>query len=394
MNERGWKNGVYNPGFPIDQRYLERKAKEFALNKIEFPEIKGVQFRRSKNQHKPMRNVVTRVVMVGFDPFNHSGLPEHIERQVVFDFLYGLKRGTVVEWVNVAPVEDRNYFLAWTDGYKVTHNVPYPDDVVAPDTDEPFVLTPDQRKALLTVRDGLVHHKISQRAYAAGSFDHLQHRDHTQFAIKACNMPEIPMTTHYVFAFAGHLYKATPSVNGAPGTVEIYMPSADDLTPVAICLDEFGPRGPQRKPVEFGTFPERFLEQTGPDLSEIRSARLNPARDNWVKHGDPYEGRLPMPAGMTQSDLDGILNQQRDELEKKFPGTVSRMRGFVELASTMSQCGRNETMAVQFNPVSESEPEVLTPEDIQDREQAIQEASEGKLDYLLEGTQHDPKLRK
>ncbi|MOA68492.1 hypothetical protein D3C78_1961290 [compost metagenome] len=52
-----------------------------------------------------------------------------------------------------------------------------------------------------------------------------------------------------------------------------------------------------------------------------------------------------MPAGMTQSDLDGILNQQRDELEKKFPGTVSRMKGFVELAGTMSQCSRNETMA-------------------------------------------------
>ena len=42
----------------------------------------------------------------------------------------------------------------------------------------------------------------------------------------------------------------------------------------------------------------------------------------------------------------------------------------------------------------ESEPEVLTPEDIADREQAIQEASEGKLDYLLEGTQWGPNLRK
>ncbi|MNC77323.1 hypothetical protein D3C75_1292500 [compost metagenome] len=51
----------------------------------------------------------------------------------------------------------------------------------------------------------------------------------------------------------------------------------------------------------------------------------------------------------------------------------------------MSQCSRNETMA-QYYPT--------TPEEIADAEQAIQEASEGKLDYLLEGTQHDPKLRK
>ncbi|MNX95988.1 hypothetical protein D3C86_1282850 [compost metagenome] len=112
--------------------------------------------------------------------------------------------------------------------------------------------------------------------------------------------------------------------------------------------------------------------------------RLTPARDHWVRHGDPYDGR-PLPAGVTQSDIDGILNQQRDELEKKFPGAMARIRDAVDITRQTSQTTRNETMA-QYYP--------STPEEIADAEQAIQEASEGKLDYLLEGTQHDPKLRK
>lgn len=35
----------------------------------------------------------------------------------------------------------------------------------------------------------------------------------------------------------------------------------------------------------------------------------------------------------------------------------------------------------------------MSPEEILDCEQAMQEASDGKLDYLLEGTQWDPKNR-
>jgi hypothetical protein len=99
-NVRGWKGGVYNPGFPPDKAYIERKAREFREAGIEIPEIKGVQFKRTKNQHKPMRNVVTRVVMVGFDPFNQSGLPDHIERAVVYDFLVDQERQFIQNWVN------------------------------------------------------------------------------------------------------------------------------------------------------------------------------------------------------------------------------------------------------------------------------------------------------
>lgn len=85
--------------------------------------------------------------------------------------------------------------------------------------------------------------------------------------------------------------------------------------------------------------------------------RPNPLREHWEKHGDPYEGRIP------------------------------HIAAFSELAKLTSQSGRNETMAIHIEPV-------LTPEEIVDREQAIQEASAGKLDYLLEGTQWDPKNRK
>lgn len=102
-NQRGWKDGVYNPGFPPDKAYMERKAKEWAAAGFEWPEIKGVQFKRTKNQHKPMRNVVTRVVMVGFDPFNHSGLPAHIEDRVVLDFWANEEQQFILDWVNDAP---------------------------------------------------------------------------------------------------------------------------------------------------------------------------------------------------------------------------------------------------------------------------------------------------
>lgn len=74
------------------------------------------------NEHKPLRNVVTRVVMVGFDPFNHSGLPEHIERKVVFDYWARLENEFVTSWVNEAgPEEERVGLIAWTDGYKIIH---------------------------------------------------------------------------------------------------------------------------------------------------------------------------------------------------------------------------------------------------------------------------------
>ncbi|MCO6704782.1 hypothetical protein [Streptomyces sp. CHB9.2] len=67
---------------------------------IELPQIKGVRFKRQKP--KVLRNTVSRVVMVGFDPFNQSGLPEHIEKQVVHDYLMAEERAFVQAWVNQA----------------------------------------------------------------------------------------------------------------------------------------------------------------------------------------------------------------------------------------------------------------------------------------------------
>lgn len=87
-------------------------------------------------------------------------------------------------------------------------------------------------------------------------------------------------------------------------------------------------------------------------------------------------------------DAEGNVSYQLGELnEKPLEGRIPHVARFSDIVSSMSQQGRNETMAVYIEPV-------LTPEEIVDREQAIQEASEGKLDYLLEGTQWDPKNRK
>jgi len=126
-NQRGWKDGVYNPGFPPDKAYIERKAKEFAEAGITFPEIKGVVFKRSKNEHKPMRNVVTRVVMVGFDPFNHSGLPEHIEDRVVMDYWANEEQQFVLDWVNGAPEGEIRFGCLLNMYGKEDNYKPFPD---------------------------------------------------------------------------------------------------------------------------------------------------------------------------------------------------------------------------------------------------------------------------
>lgn len=87
-------------------------------------------------------------------------------------------------------------------------------------------------------------------------------------------------------------------------------------------------------------------------------------------------------------DAEGNVSYQLGELnEKPLEGRIPHVARFSDIVSSMTQQGRNETMAVYIEPV-------LTTEEIVDREQAIQEASEGKLDYLLEGTQWDPKNRK
>jgi hypothetical protein len=100
-------------------------------------------------------------------------------------------------------------------------------------------------------------------------------------------------------------------------------------------------------------------------------------------------------------------------------GRVAYFSQFADTAGHMSQCGRNETMAymivdrpdhpldsimmealkdldiaVTYPCTVEMPPELCTPEQIADAEAAIQEAQEGKLDYLLEGTQWDPRNRK
>ncbi|MNQ04759.1 hypothetical protein D3C85_174800 [compost metagenome] len=107
------------------------------------------------------------------------------------------------------------------------------------------------------------------------------------------------------------------------------------------------------------------------------------------------------------AELEYLVQGKTHQYEVAPPGRGSRIAEFVDLTYATSQgMGRNETMAYMIvdrpdhvfdqllmQSQCESEPEVLTPEDIADREQAMQEASEGKLDYLLEGTQWDPKLR-
>ncbi|MNZ49256.1 hypothetical protein D3C78_670180 [compost metagenome] len=111
-------------------------------------------------------------------------------------------------------------------------------------------------------------------------------------------------------------------------------------------------------------------------LGLFTRTRPNPLREHWEKHGDPYEGRLPP---YTNAEvLKEILDQNHDpELAAKVKQRM--MEGLGDLEDT------SDAGLPPVNP---------TPEEIADQEAAMQEAAEGKLDYLLEGTQWDPKLRK
>jgi hypothetical protein len=547
-NQRGWKDGVYNPGFPPDKAYIERKAKEFAAAGFEWPEIKGVQFKRSKNEHKPMRNVVTRVVMVGFDPFNHSGLPEHIERQVVHDYWSGLEMQFVQDWVNEAPegeirfggmlnlygddesykpfpeigIDDQRridevdtYFDYAFRSDRVVENgivkrdklrpsgVPdeygmrrqmiesfgLPEHLMKPTLtfssfanevcyngvklsqieipeslnktrdlvieitkevsveDYPNLLTlfvgrggnirdlsdffmlvkdaapvPIRREPPVRTREDERGHEECMRDSVRGIFpymvleqtapDRTVDRDHTKLAIKATpeqleefdkdsglvtifeNGEFIPRVTGAYavgedgvkrdlrdidfFGIALGLPEVKPEDKGVVVQVISDAPgdSADYWPPIDILMSQqsMDKRMVRKEEIVFA-FAGHTYKQTvflspedvtglcelyvpvGAVLTNEYGTRPNPIREHWEKHGDPYEGRIP------------------------------HIAQFADIASSMVQSGRNETMAVHIEPV-------LTPEEIADREQAIQEASEGKLDYLLEGTQWDPKNRK
>lgn len=187
------------------------------------------------------------------------------------------------------------------------------------------------------------------------------HWDHRIFETSLC--PEVMTMPQSLFQHAGHMWLHTHyqwSSSTITGTVELYIPTAEDLVPTPVTL---------------------------------------------------FEGEL-------YKDYDG----------DKPVGRFSHIQQFVDIVKHTSQCTRNETMAICVEGLDiadaypphfsvpagylikdrpdhvldellmqshcESEPEVLTPEDIQDREQAMQEAAEGKLDYLLEGTQWDPRNRK
>ena len=105
----------------------------------------------------------------------------------------------------------------------------------------------------------------------------------------------------------------------------------------------------------------------------------NPLREHWEKYGDPYEGRLPQPTPEQQVTIDQLLAENVD------PGLAERVKRRIRRESL----GDLEDISDVGLP-----PVVATPEEIADAEQAMQEAADGKLDYLLEGTQWDPKLRK
>lgn len=148
------------------------------------------------------------------------------------------------------------------------------------------------------------------------------HWDHRIFESNLC--PEVLTMPQSLFQHAGHMWLHTHhrwSNSSITGTVELYIPTAEDLIPTPVDLNDFT------------------------DISEI--------------------------------------------------GRFSHIAQFVDLTRDTSQSGRNEQFAIYHAAAESEEPRPdPTPEEIEDMHAAMQEAGEGKLDYLLEGTQWDPRNRK
>lgn len=291
-NERGWKDGVYNPGFAPMKSYLERKAKEFAEAGIEFPEIKGVRFRQGVIRRKPR---------LFFDPFNMTGLPDHILNQVKDDY----------------------YF--WYNDYAMRQEF----QVLELRLEEARKTTPIDPQLQDLFDRGL----ISQ-----GQLDQV-----TLLRGKPTDM--------YSDIFAKPI-----------GNIPVVPPDED--VPM------------------FGGVP---MVQSGINYTKHHSGKHrfhNPLREHWEKHGDPYEGRLPLGDPKLDAIVQDLLQEHSDpELAAKVKRSI--LGGVADL-----------DIADSYPKTVGMPRELCTPGQIADAEAAIQEAAEGKLDYLLEGTQWDPKLRK
>jgi hypothetical protein len=265
------------------------------------------------------------------DPFNWTGLPDHIQQRVIHDYWAKQEKDFVLSWVNEAtPEEPRLGLIAWADGYKLFS--PMEGESVPHNP----MLTIRENMQLDQIRDrkasdpviseiGLISGALHAMAlgngkiYAKGSMDRLKH--HT-----LC--PEVEVSNAYLFQHAGHIWKHTHSnfhSIGITGMVELYVP-------------------------------------------------------------------------VENAELEYLVQGKTHQYEVAPPGRGSRIAEFVDLTKETSQgVGRNESLAVMIGnmDIADSYPQrPLTPEELADREAAIKEAQEGKLDYLLEGTQWDPRNRK
>lgn len=470
-NERGWKDGVYNPGFAPMKAYLERKAKEFAEAGIEFPEIKSVRFRQGVIRRKPR---------LFFDPFNMTGLPDHILNQVKDDYYfwyndYAMRQEFQVlelrleEARKTTPIDpqlqdlfDRGLITQGqldqvtllrgkpSDMYsdifaKPIGNIP----VVPPDEDVPmFGGVPMVQSGI----DYTKHHSGKHRFFAPGSMDRLRHYEEGALDRTIKGGEFLPKVTAFAvgndgvkrdlrdidfFGIAlgasepapiegeivdkGVEVRVIPDDYEFPPHVESWgdgykldhiapLPSARGIRPlirsqVDIVKGMSQGRGRDETMAVYHAYnvglialeeqiaesrsagksllpkPDLTAGEVGDASAELAKIRSNPLREHWEKHGDPYEGRLPLGDPKLDAIVQDLLQEHSDpELAAKVKRSI--LSGVADL-----------DIADSYPKTVEMPPELCTPEQIADAEAAMQEAAEGKLDYLLEGTQWDPKLR-
>lgn len=378
-----------------------------------------------------------------FDPFNMTGLPDHILPQIIDDFYFWyndyamrcefqmldayIKKQRAVHtpdpllkgWLDQGLISESQYDQVAllrggpSDVYSDIFAKPIGDiQVVPPDEDVPMF------GGVPMVQSGVnytKHHSGKHRFHAPGSMDRLKHYEEGALDRTIKGGEFLPKVTAYAVGedgvkrdlrdidFMGILLgkKEQPTIEGE--LVSPVMDLDENLNRrnygilIRESLDsegnvEYHLGEPKEKPLE-GQIVDKgvLITVLGPEDGAWQAGKeeLSQAIENG-ESVDPEVIKEILEAGSDSALMARIKQRMRPG-----PKPIDHSSpGFLTLLDDRGLPVSKEEQLEYEQSVLKAQEEELTPEEVADREQAIQEAAEGKLDYLLEGTQWDPKLRK
>lgn len=355
-----------------------------------------------------------------FDPFNMTGLPDHILPQVLDDYFF---------WYNdYAMREEFKLIDSYINKRREDHT---PDPLLKGWLDQGLI-SESQYDQVVLLRGGpsdvysdifskpigdipVVPPDLMVPMTAPGSMDRLRHYEEGALDRTIKGGEFLPKVTAYAVGedgvkrdlrdidFMGILLgkKEQPTIEGE--LVSPVMDLDENLNRrnygilIRESLDsegnvEYHLGEPKEKPLE-GQIVDKgvLITVLGPEDGAWQAGKeeLSQAIENG-ESVDPEVIKEILEAGSDSALMARIKQRMRPG-----PKPIDHSSpGFLTLLDDRGLPVSKEEQLEYEQSVLKAQEEELTPEEVADREQAIQEAAEGKLDYLLEGTQWDPKLRK